>query len=465
MKLIKHPWLLFCFFCASCLSSCTSTDEKEYQKLSEANAGGAELLNALIQFDSSHPSYFQSKLDLGDYYFTIGDITTAENYLARAESVIGSCPGGKEGKKQKSLLYGLQAQYFYYSNAYSTSLDYIQKAKQASSDDSLQYDYLAAKILYQQDKKTESLKKFDETYAEIPTMITDRDEQLYLYLLADAERNKDCIIVLEDYLSRGAYFEGLGRFSSVIYEKESQYIKSILSTYLDYLYLHCFADIDDSTFCENLDELEKKESSGQNISSLKNAIDLVKSIFNSTATQETIDGTQCFIAEYITLAKKIDRKQITEQELNEFISYEKYFHNFPCYYVNLYNALTSLSPSSKRSYIAVLEKILSFGESSFSSFARKEIGSLLGFSDEESKYILVPNEVQFAVNRASQTGDREYIDSILNLLTMGENTYELSALQIVKSNLSLNNIKLLFEEAYQNSSGKLKERLAYVLYG
>lgn len=443
--------------------SCAEKNTQEYTKIKKSGLTGQKLLSAVTDFETNHSDDFESKLDLADYYMTVGNYAAAEQYLTRAESVIKNAPRGKTGTQMKAQLYGLRAQTAFYDGKYSSAASYVEKAVKENKKAALHYEYLTAQILLAQNKKKESLEKFDEVYKKIPEEITPEDERAYMYLLADTDRSSECLTIMEKYFENGTYFAGLGLFASAIYEKNKKYENSVFSAFLDYEYHSCFYPAEDETFLKNLDTLETKMKKQNTYAAAENAVNLVRSRYRQSPVTGNQDST-FFPAVYIHITNKIKAETLTEDDLQKYLALEHYFSAFPSYYWYAYQAVTELTPGAEKQCVPLFEKILILGRKNrYEDDSREKLGILAGLTRMQARKILIPQEVSRAIAEASLTGKADPLIPVYELLSLPENDYELAAVGLLKEQKSSVNIEPLLRSAYETSSGRLKERIAYIL--
>lgn len=441
--------------------SCSKEDF--YSQLMESNLQGEALLQELNLFEKEHTEDFRSKVDLANYFILAGDYNTCYEYLLRAESVIKNCPGGNEGKKYKTLLYGMRAQVELYSGNYDLAHSYVDKAIKIDKTKSNKYNYIKANIYLAQNDKEKALELFDKTFKIIPDELTTDDKQAYMYLLADTERYDECQIVMEDFFNDGLYFFGLGTFASGIYEKVGDYEKSLLSSYFDYEYFSCFNSLDKSKFLENLNSVITGIKSPEKLFQIKDTIDFVKSRVDPSF--ENNYTSDFFPAKFITLSNKIRDNLFTSSDVQDFLDLEVYFSDFPSYYWNAWNAFCQVDESKKKSYLPLLNKVILIGKNNlYIEKARYELGKVAGLSDEDSKKIILTHEIEQILNAFYESFDETLLEPIYDLLNLPENDYELNALVILKDYKKNPILSKVFQEKLQSSQGRLQERLKYVLY-
>lgn len=172
----KHLFIFLLLF-ISLLMACSKNDA--YLQLMRSDLDGKELLQKLELFEKEHTEDFCSKIDLANYYILVGDYNTCYEYLLRAESVIKNCPSGAEGKKYKTLLYGMRAQIELYSGNYELANSYVDKAIKIDKKANEKYNYTKANIFLAKNDKEQALKLFDETFKKIPNELTSDDKRAY----------------------------------------------------------------------------------------------------------------------------------------------------------------------------------------------------------------------------------------------------------------------------------------------
>lgn len=454
-KLLSILLFFTCLFAVSC------NKNDSYSKLMNSQLSGEDLLFQLNLFEKEHTEDFRSKIDLANYYIVIGDYTKCYEYLLRAESVIKNCPKGDEGNKYKTLMYGMRAQVELYSKDYEKAHSYVDKAISVSKSENRKYNYLKAQIYVAQNDNDNALKLYDETYKAIPELITTEDEQAYMYLLASSERFEECKVILEDYLNSGNYFYGLGSFASGVYENLNEVEKAVLMAYVDYEYFSAFNGMNKDKFITNLDKILMGQPSAEKMFKLQGVIDLIKSRVDEKIVASY--NSDFYPAQFISFINKIRDNNFTEYDVQSYLDLEKYFALFPSYYWNAWCGFCQVDSNQKGSYVPLLNKIILFGDNIYVAQARKELGSLVGLSESDAGWILLPGEVERLLVEFDRTSNQELLEPLYKLLSLKDNTYELNALSVLKShkdNVALNNEIL---KKITSSDGRLKERLQYII--
>lgn len=455
-------YLLPFFMVAMCIFYSCSKDDS-YSKLMESNLQGEILLQKLNLFEKEHTEDFRSKIDLANYFILTGDYNSCYEYLLRAESVIKNCPSGAEGKKYKTLLYGMRAQIELYSGNYELAHFYVDKAIKIDKIANKKYNYTKANIYLAQNNKEKAFELFNKTFEKIPDELTTDDKRAYMYLLADAEQYEKCRTILEDFFDDGSYFFGLGSFASGIYEKVSDYEKSILSSYFDYEYFSCFNSLDKNKFLENLDSFITGIKSPEKIFQIKDTIDFIKSRVEPSI--ESNYTTDFFPAKFINLSNKIRDNEFSLSDVQDFLALEVYFSDFPSYYWNAWNAFCQVDETKKKTYLPLLNKVILIGKNNlYIDKARVELGKTAGLSESDSRKILLTYEIEQILNAFNESGNESLLEPIYELLNLPENDYELNALAILKNYNRKPMVSKVFQEKLKSSHGRLQERLKYVLF-
>lgn len=440
--------------------ACSKNDA--YLQLMRSDLDGKELLQKLELFEKEHTEDFCSKIDLANYYILVGDYNTCYEYLLRAESVIKNCPSGAEGKKYKTLLFGMRAQIELYSGNYELANSYVDKAIKIDKKANEKYNYTKANIFLAKNDKEQALKLFDETFKKIPNELTSDDKRAYMYLLADAERFEECKTILEDFFDDDSYFYGLGTFASGIYEKLSEYEKSLLSSFYDYEYFLCFNSMDKSKYLEKLDSFVLEIKSPEKLFQIKDTIEFVKSRVEPLC--ENSYSSEFFPAKFISMTNKIRDNNFLSSDVQTFLDLEKYFSNFPSYYWNSWNAFCQVDDSNKKAYVPLLNKIILLGNNNiYIEKAKCELGKLVGLSEKDATKILLSVEIQQILNNFIVTSDDSLLKSVFELLELPENDYELNALMLLQDFKKNPVLLKALQEKLNHSEGRLHERLKYVL--
>lgn len=453
-KIIFIVCLLF-----SLLSGCSSETMKSYSRIKKSQNTLEGKFQNIYDFDLHNPDFFESKLDLARYYLLAGNYSQAWTYLVRAESIAKKSPK-QVSKENEAAMYGCYATLYLMNNEVETAWQYVEKACNVPKYGNI-YGYLAGRVLTTLDNKADALKYFDKTYKEYPGLITAEEIRPYMYLLGESKNYKKALELLELYFEKGEFFSGLGMFASGVYEKNDMFAESIFSAYLDYEYQSCFGNADDKKFVQNLNDLRTKLVSESGKESAIKAVDYMLSLYLDNDVKEL--ELDFFPYKYIKLKKTAKYGAWSNKEFNEYLTLEKYFHNFPSYYWNLWTMLPKVNAGDLSNWKSILEKILLIGNSDYYDNSRLILGRLCGLNDSDAKKILLPEEVQRLILIYAEKADNRALDYIYNLLELPDCDYVIKSYSVIRQNLNNQALRKAFYEKAKLSDGRLKERINYIL--
>ncbi len=350
------------------------------------------------------------------------------------------------------------------SSKIDVAWDYAQKSYSVPKSGK-HYGYLCGRILVAMEKNEDALKYFDECYSLFPDAIDPESARAYMYLLAKNENYIKAKEILEIYIDKGSFFAGLGLYASGVYEKCGDLAKSIYSAFLDYEYHSCFGKADDKRFVANLNTLEEKykEKGIELDDDGKNALRQLKSLYGTSPIASP--ATDYYVSQYIRLREKIRCETFDFEDYKNFVSLEKYFNQFPSYYWLLMNLVPQFESSNVQGLVLGLcEKIINLNSDSvFVPSCRSIMGRSAGLSDEECKALRLTEEIQNAVYLFARTGKTEYLDEVYAFLSLPDCTYVYDGVMLLKDFVADKNLADAFVSRAKTASGRLKERLNFIL--
>lgn len=440
-------------------AGCSSKNMKNYKRIKQSNSNIADLYQDIYSFDLDNPDFYESKLDLARYYLLTGNYSEAWAFLLRAEAIAAKFPE-QMTKENEAAMYACHASLLLMNNQVESAFEYVKKACDVPKYGKI-YGYLAGRVLTTLDRKQEALGYFEKTYKEYPNLITGEEIRSYMYLLADFKNYKKALDLLELYFEKGSYFSGLGMFASGIYEKNGLMRESIFSAFLDYEYQSCFGNADDKRFVQNLNDLRSKLISESKEEAVVHAVDYMLSLYIDTDVSKP--DMDFFPVKYIELKKIAKDKSWSNKEFNEYLTLEKYFKNFPCYYWILWEMLPKINSGDLVNWKSILEKIILLGNSEYYGPAKIALGKLAGLTAADSSKLLLPQEVQNLLWIYISKGDEKTLDYIYDFLTLPDCDYVLQSYPIIKQNLNNNSLRQAFLNKSKTVNGRLKERIDYIL--
>jgi tetratricopeptide (TPR) repeat protein len=361
---------------------------KEYGGIRNGELRGEALVSALEDFEVRYPDHFDSKVDLGIYYLARGEEGRARDYLRRAEIIAERMPKGRGREKSWAgnsdplpVMYGALGQIYLNQQDYRRALDYAEKAIGNAGNNTGIYLSLKAHILIAQQEYAGALEIFDGLFAAgesgerdgiaaaepvteqaaepaaesltVPSVLPANDDSraedilAYLFLLAQAERSADAVVILNRYFESGAFFPTLGTFAAMVYRSAGETERAAYAVYLEQEYRSGYGD----------GEPENRNAAGI-----------------------PAPGGNFFAGEYLALKDQILGGSLSEEQFIRYIELESYFRLFPSYYWNLWLGARLVYPETYANFAPALQKIIALDqEGPFAGEAWKELTSLLGY--------------------------------------------------------------------------------------
>lgn len=446
---------LFLTLCALFAFGCTGKKSDEYTAIKNSGLTGEALYEKLIAFDKNHPDTFESKLDLASYYFISGSRGDAWKYALKAEGLLASVKSGVPEKR--ALLFALLSALYAADEDADKARDYAKKAYEVPGSGA-EYGYLYAKMQLLHGAENEALALFEKTYSLYPKRIAPEEMRSYMYLLADAGEFQKCADLLEPYFETGFFFPGLGVFASAVYEELGDTEKALLYAFLDYEYA---ADGKSSAhaFSANLKSVEALLPSG----GTSEALESIKSLFD-VQLEAKAPSSPFFVSDYIYSKAKLLRNDFSPADFSALLQIEKYFSQFPSYYWTVWEAVRALEPERLNDWLRVLEKTIALApSSSYASLARESLASCIGLEKKNASALLIPQEVKAAVDGFAATADDGRLFPLYALLDLPDCSYVYAGVQIVKLSASEPLVHAALVKKFDRSSGRLKDRLAFIL--
>jgi tetratricopeptide (TPR) repeat protein len=357
--------------------------DKEYERIKASGLSGEALREALTEFELGNMGHFGSKVDLGGYYFVVGNTDRALDYLLRAERLTPKAPRDGETRNYITLMHATLSRIYLAQGEYAKAADYADKAVAADGETGKQYRFLQAHILVARQRNGEALALFDELYQTQRALMGGDEIRAYMYLLATAGRYDDCAAMVDLYFENGPFFPGLGLFASGAYENSGQPNKAICAAFLDYEYRSGYIETDDRDFLNNISKLETQLYLTGALAKSEAAISLLRSLYDDSPLAVSAADNAFFVETYCVLKKKILTRTLNNTEFQRYLQLERYFSRFPSYYWNVWQAAQDCSPDTLANYVTALEKIILLDKNGrYAQSAWEEITRLMGYSKE-----------------------------------------------------------------------------------
>jgi tetratricopeptide (TPR) repeat protein len=357
--------------------------EQEYARIIESGKRGKELVEMFLEFDHKYPKHFSAKVDLGRYYLVIGDIRLAKEYLFKALTLIKNAPRTKEGEEYITIMYASLAEINKFEKNYVKAAEYAELALSFDNKYAWKVLYVRAAIIAAEGKDREALTLFDKAYQEHPELIEEGDIKVFLPLLGSAGRYSECAGILDFFFENGeGFFTGLGNYAAHIYEKAGQLKKAIYASFLEFEFQISYRQEEPKEFLNKLDVLEAEmEHRGILDEGNKEAIRLIRSVYDPSLEYPRFkQEPSYFVERYIIIKNRIRDQDITPIELKIFFDLLLYFHKFPVYYWNLWQAAGMVDKLNEEKYAIILERIIALDENGvYAQPARDELERISGF--------------------------------------------------------------------------------------
>ena len=446
---------LFLALFALFVCGCAGKKSGEYAALKNSGLTGDALYGKLIAFDKEHPVSFDSKLDLASYYFISGNHGEAWKYALKAEGLLVSVKSVVPQKR--ALLFALLSALYAADEDADKARAYAKKAYEVP-ESGAEYGYLYAKMQLLHGAESEALALFDKTYSRYPDRIAPDELRSYMYLLADAGEFQKCAELLEPYFETGGFFPGLGLFASTVYEKLGDTEKAVLCAFLDYEYA-ANGNASADAFSANLQSVEALLPSGGS----SEALESIKALFD-TRLEAKAPSSPFFISDYVYCKAKLLRNDFSPADFSALLQLEKYFSRFPSYYWTVWKAVRVLELEKSNEWLRVLEKTITLTPSSFyATLAREALASCIGIETKNAAALLMPQEVKAALEAFASTADEGRLFPLYALLDLPDCSYVYAGVQMVKTAASEPIVRAALVKKFDRSSGRLKDRLAFIL--
>jgi hypothetical protein len=102
-------------------------------------------------------------------------------------------------------------------------------------------------------------------------------------------------------------------------------------------------------------------------------------------------------------------------------------------------------------------------EGPYADAGRTLLAQLTGLSNRDSAAIKTRLEIESVIEKAVASGSGEELNKLLPLLALPDNPYTLYALGACRGLATQENFAHYFQEEIKKSSGRLHERLRYIL--
>lgn len=420
----------------------------EYESLKKDGMSPKNLYEKIYDFEIMNPEHLEAKIDLASMNVLMKNYDRAKEYLERCKPLIDK----SRNENAKCDYYGLSSAISFYERNYEKAREYLSKI--GDSSHGKKFIFLKGHVFLNLGEYEKALKCFDEGFRDFKKRANNDDYVAYMSLLIETERFRDCLPVLNQYFLEGKYFYGFGRMASLVYEKNEMYFNAIISAYLDYDYANDFKIGEKNNLLKKITELKVRFASEKYEREINEAAQCIESILLEKKFFPEVDdnfpGTR-----YLKLKHNVlvgHKCTGNEGEFNGL----KFFSEIPSY-------IYMLSDCSENK-ISVYEKLLDFGEKCvYSEYARENLSQLMGIEKNDSKKLLVHNEINFLLNDFITYGNKKSLEKVFETLDLPDNRYLFYAMMVIKENLENDSLRNSLVAEAEKCHGKRKERINYIV--
>jgi tetratricopeptide (TPR) repeat protein len=403
-----------------------------------------------LLLDQKYPGRLQLKVDIGTALLAAGDLDKAGIYL---KSGLALAARSKD-KRLKGLLYAASAELAFLSGHYPEAVGFADRALANSAN-------LPASVL------------FTRGWAADRGAMLAEDFRSYSSLLIAAGRYPEALEVFDEYQARFLYETGIGLRESLLYEKLGKIEESIVAAFKELEYQRYAGSVTDAVLLDNLQKLDRKLDDRQWNPEVKGkglvrALErYVRGQWGQAAAELDKPGpiVELPFGRYLLLSARLEAALATEADFQSYQLLEPYLKSLPAYYFHLWRGMRrgpgSYAPAAAR---PVLEKcILLAPKTSFALESRRELGRLIGLSPAEGEKLLLAPELEAIGRQVAAGGDLDRLEPVLELLTTPDNEYQLSAVLLLKRLKGRDQVRGFLAGRARNVTGRLKERLSFVM--
>jgi tetratricopeptide (TPR) repeat protein len=453
------------------LSACAGNEaafQSEYAATAAQKSGPA-LFSALLLLDQKYPSRLALKVDIGTALLAAGDLEKAGIYLKSGEALAGR----SKDKRLKALLYSALSELSSRSGRYPETIELAGKALEFTPNPPVGVLFIRGKAYQAIGRTKEALEDFSLGWSAAPGAMLPEDFRTYSALLIQAARYQEALEAYTEYQVRFLYETGIGLTESLLYEKLGKIEESVIAAFKELEYRRYLAGVPEALILDNLQKLGRKledrqwnpEGRGKAlVEALQRYVrgdwkEAERSLQKPGPIQDLPFGR------YLLLSARLEATLAAEADFQNYRLLEPYLKGLPAYYYHLWRGMRSGSgtytPAIAR---PVLEKcILLAPQTPFALDGRRELGRLIGLAPAEGQKLLLAPELESIGRQVVSGADLGRLNPVLELLSTPDSEYQLSAVLLLKQLKSREQVHEYLAERARTSTGRLKERLAFVM--
>ena len=463
------------FFRSSCglllLWACSGSQaafQAEYEALAKSSSGPA-LFSSLLALDQKYPHQMALKVDIGRALLEAGELEKAAIYLKSGEELASR----SKDQRLKALLYAALAEHAFRRGQYQESIDLAAKALANPPHEPAGVLLTRARAYQAIGKTQEALADYARGWsADRPAMIPE-DYRGYSALLVAAEKYAEALEVYAEYQILFPYETGIGLAESLLLEKLGRIEESIVAAFKELEYQRYRGGVPEALIQDNLAKLSRKlddrqwnpEGRGKALVEALRRYSRREWVEAARALERPSPALERRFGRYLLLSARLESGQAAEADFREYEGLEPYLKGLPAYYYHHWRGMRHGSggdlPAGAR---PVLEKcILLAPNTPFALESRRELGRLIGLAQTDGERLLLGPELEAISRQVAGGQSLTRLEPVLELLSTPDNEYQLLAVLMLKQLKSREQVRAFLAERSRTATGRLKERLAFVL--
>lgn len=424
------------------LFSCRNGDVKFHEEMSRvlnAVEDPSEMATTLLHLEQKYPDRAEPKAQLGIIYIMKGDFDSARIILVKAETLINK----KTSDETKYLIYAGLADVYERQGNITEAKAKAESALDISSEDSLGVALNLCRAEIALNENESALDRYRSVFVSLESFFTDKDYSNFVWLLTEQKEYQEAINVYLKKIEIMGYSEGDGLGLSTLYEKNNNPVKSLVSaSYELWRMLHEEKISSEDCIKRLFDVSDKMKDilSGPEKEDFEAIINAQQALFNYR-WQESLNiyidldlfQGDWFEQFFYHLANLMNEKKPDVESIKNYVLLEPAFRRSHNYYYYLWNILKKGEGKYTFTTIRnVLDKVVLFGiNTRLAQVTKSEMGSLLGLTAQQSKYLFPPQYIISVINSYMMIRDENLIEPIKELLSLPNNPYTDDCVQVL----------------------------------
>jgi hypothetical protein len=457
-------WLLLLWAC----NGNQAAFQSEYEALKKSSSGSA-LFSSLLLLDQKYPWQMALKVDIGRALLEAGELEQAAIYLKSGEALASR----SKDQRLKALLYAALAEHAFRRGQHQETIELATKALANPPQEPAGALLTRARACQATRKTREALEDYTRGWSTDRSAMIPDDFRNYSALLIAAGKYAEALEVYAEYQILFTYEAGIGLTESLLYEKLARIEESIVAAFKELEYQRYRGGVPEALIQDNLAKLSRKlddrqwnpEGKGKSLVAALRRYARGEWREAARGLEQAGPALDLRFGRYLLLSAKLETGQAAEADFREYGGLEPYLKRLPAYYYHLWRGMRHGSGGDLPAGVRpVLEKcILLAPNTPFALESRRALGRLIGLAAAEGEKLLLGPELE-AIGRRMAAGESlDRLEPVLELLSTPDNEYQLLAVVLLKQLKSREQVRAYLIERARTSTGRLKERLSFVL--